>query len=298
MDDGRARAARLAIGGALAWLALRIAPTPAGHDLVSRTLALAPLVVVPLALSLAPRAFPTRLLAFALPAGLAAAVSCALPSGALASGLAIVWLAFTAALLLVVRAHGALRLVAHVYLVVGAAWMLASRAGISPLGFGPVITALTATHFHYAGLGAPVLLAAASELATGATRRALVLACATLLGAMPVVALGLTYSQPLALAGAAAITLALFAGALALGRALWPRAKAPLARLTLIVVCASPLLSMPLALAWSWSRAFPHDPLPLGVDLMLRTHGMANAHGFVALGLALLAWHRHRAPRG
>jgi hypothetical protein len=42
------------------------------------------------------------------------------------------------------------------FLVVGAAWLVAYRAGFS-LGFGPTIAELTAVHFHYAGFGATLM---------------------------------------------------------------------------------------------------------------------------------------------
>src|ERR1700689_2369591 len=47
------------------------------------------------------------------------------------------------------------------YLPVGCAWLVASRLGLSPMGFQEPIVLLTAVHFHFAGFAAPLLALAA-----------------------------------------------------------------------------------------------------------------------------------------
>src|SRR5262249_54537538 len=89
------------------------------------------------------------------------------PAGTLAALLASGWLLLAGLAAL----SGLLRLLARrnaradelcidaglLYLPVGAVWLLFSRAGLSPLGFGDTIVILTAVHFHYAGFAAPIL---------------------------------------------------------------------------------------------------------------------------------------------
>ncbi len=131
----------------------------------------APLVVVPLALRLSGAWMgflkPMRWLFF--PAALMLGVPYCVPNVSWISYLSIPWLMWTG-----VAALRALRhffripypdrtfsqfatLVGFLYLPVGAAWALADRMGIHPLGFQDPIVLLTAAHFHYAGFVLPVV---------------------------------------------------------------------------------------------------------------------------------------------
>jgi hypothetical protein len=56
------------------------------------------------------------------------------------------------------------------YLPIGGAWLVASRLGIQPLGFGDTIVLLTAVHFHFAGFAAPVLAGLAGRTVAAGTR--------------------------------------------------------------------------------------------------------------------------------
>src|SRR6266852_5645746 len=136
---------------------------------------LAPLVVVPLALSLLPAAqvsLPSRMnssvVRYFLPLGAAlTTASFFLRDGRVAGALVCVWLIVALALAL----DGLERLIrtrlrsfpefcfaiGEGYALVGALWLLASRLGMQPIGFHEPIVLLTAIHFHYAGLMAAIL---------------------------------------------------------------------------------------------------------------------------------------------
>src|SRR3989442_13340577 len=157
-------------------------PTVIGQlTLVDLLLLLAPVVIVPLGLRLVPlrghRAIRMlRLARLVQPVGAVAAVIAFLqPQGWTAGLIALGWLCpcalgSLAGLLglLETRSWRPVPLVSAAALAslsVGAAWLVASRAGMR-LGFSPAIVELTGVHFHYAGF-APTLLAALALPALG-----------------------------------------------------------------------------------------------------------------------------------
>ena len=135
-------------------------------------LLLAPVLVVPLGLQvisiegriaarlvwafrrLAPAGAATAIVAFLIPTGLL--------SGLVAAGWFLVCaVGALAGILELIEcrslAHDhVLPAAALGFLAVGAAWLVAYRAGFD-LGFGPTIAELTAVHFHYAGFGATLM---------------------------------------------------------------------------------------------------------------------------------------------
>jgi len=143
-------------------------------ELINKILLLAVLVIVPLGLSAAAadqnerNSLSYRLAAFAQPFGAVAVVaSFFLKQGTGAALLASAWLVVAG----LISIHGLSRLLSHrartlaeisvsaglVYLAVGSGWLIMSRLGLQPLGFGDTIVLLTAVHFHYAGFAAPIL---------------------------------------------------------------------------------------------------------------------------------------------
>ena len=84
------------------------------------------------------------------------------------------------------------RLFALAYWAVGAAFAVLYLAGISPLGFDPVIVSLTAAHFHVAGFVLAVLVYALLQARPTALNRTL--AWVSLIG-MPLVAAGITLTK-------------------------------------------------------------------------------------------------------
>jgi hypothetical protein len=267
-------------------------------------LLLAVLAVVPLGLGLA--ATPERrdanphgwqlALELALPAGLLLVAAFALPSGAWAAGLALPWSAFTGLCAWLGLAHlrqGRRNLgefcgdVGLIYLAVGGAWAVLSRAGINPLGLSDLIVLATAVHFHCAGFALPLLAGlAAQALPNGISRWA---------------AVGVVTGVPLVAAG---ITLSTFGVRLPEGVAAWFLAAATLLvaglhlrlaarpgrllRRTLFCISGLSLLAgMVLAAAYALGEYAGFHWLD--VDTMVVTHGVVNALGFALPGLA--AWH-------
>jgi len=157
----------LAIASFLAWIRL---------ELTEILFLLAPWIVLPLATKLVPpvahcwvstkvrRVFDSLL----VPAAALATASFFLPVGRLAAALASPWLLVCVLL----ASEGLVRLyccyrqasfaqfcfaMGQLYLPVGASWLVLSRLGWYPLGFGEPIVFLTAVHFHFAGFVSAVL---------------------------------------------------------------------------------------------------------------------------------------------
>jgi hypothetical protein len=169
--------AKALVGGAVWLLVLpfSLSNSPEG-ELIQRILLLGVLVIVPLGLALIDTisdrssAFLNIAAASQPFAALAIAISSFLEPGFGAAGLALPWLITTSLIGLDgFIGLGRLRksaspavatlpvLAAMIYLPVGAVWLIMSRLGIQPLGFGDTIVLLTAVHFHFAGFAAPLL---------------------------------------------------------------------------------------------------------------------------------------------
>ena len=291
-----------AASGALAWLAHRLF---ADADLISSTLVLAVLVIVPLALSLfmarAPEQGLFSWVSVLQPvAALGGVTALTLEPGSATALFAVPWLVFTG----LVAGLGILRLasrasvadLAHglgfLLLPMGGLWLCISRAGLDPLGIGRLMVLLTAVHFHFAAFAALVIIANAAEhfarLTTSGqpphrslliTRaNVIALGCGTFL-----VAAGISGAPSFGLFGAALLALALGVHACLSLLYILPRQSGLLARLLLLISSLSILLSMPLAVVWAWGQVT--GSALLDFSWMLRLHGMANAHGFVLSGL-------------
>lgn len=321
-DAALRRLQRTALGGALgcgALLALRI-PRDAGEALV----ALAVGGVVPLGVALAAgegSSRAVRLASWSLPcAAPPALMSFALPPGRLAGALALPWLLATMTVALAGLQRLALRGLRHVdelvldlghlYLPVGGAWLLASRAGLSPMGFAEPIVLYTAAHFHYAGFAAPVVLGllgrARSASPQGPGARALYTGSAAVVAAgVPLVAVGITVSR--SLESPAAVLLGagmLCAAGLLAHEGLRRGRSAPIAARVsgalLGVAAGSLVLSMGFAVAFaltgSAGRASPGGRISFST--MASVHGTANALGFALCALLAFALHAPPPPRG
>lgn len=296
---------RSAALGALIWLGWLVlafrADAAVYYPTIAAPLLLAVLVAVPLALALLPPpagVLRSLLLLLQPAAALSVAAALLLPAGALAAVLALPWTAFTA----LVALEGLVRLrrgrgrpagaaccaVGMVYLVVGGGWLALSRLGARPLGFGDTIVLLTAVHFHYAGLLAPLLVG----LAGGAlpptarrVRRAWWLCTAGVLLGPPLLAAGITFARPLEIAAAVLLAGGLVGTMLLALRFVAPRLVTR-ARVLFTISALSVLLPMVLAVLYAlgplaaWSGVSPRELVPL--------HGWVNALGFVLCGL--LAW--------
>jgi hypothetical protein len=273
--------------------------------LVDLLLLLAPVVIVPLGLRLVPLRGPgaTRMLRVSRlvqPVGaVAAVIAFLLPQGWTAGAIALGWLvpcalASLAGLLelLETRAWRPLSLVtaaALAYLSVGAAWLVASRAGMR-LGFSPAIVELTGVHFHYAGFAA-TLLAALALLALRnarpgvrwvATTAALMVVVGTPLTAVGITtrSAAATIAGPVLLAGGI-LTIAGITAFL-----ITPTLENRAARWLLRLSAAGVLLPMLLGVDYAVSRVFAIPALDL--RWMAVIHGDLNALAFALPGL--LGW--------
>jgi len=230
----------------------------------------------------------------AVPCAVALGASLALEPGAVAGLLSLPWLAMAglgaagAAIAFVrdpSRVRPSIRFgweVALGFLAFGGVNATANRFGLQPLGFAPTIVLLTAVHFHAAGF---VLLAAG--LLAYARRPGTALAAAIVL---------LVIGTVITAAGYVAVAEAIFLGAfmVAFGglgiavatirvrRTLRSRGSQRLA----LVAGLGLLVSMPLAIAYAVGNALATPWL--GLDVMIRTHGVLNVLA-VALPISL-AW--------
>jgi hypothetical protein len=292
--------------GAGVWAILLFVRTAPSYEteLIDKILLLGVLVVVPLALSLVAtpdddgkHALVYRLAIVAQPIGASAVIaSFFLEQGTKAALLASVWLIVTA----LIACYGLWRLslkplwtvaevsidVGLVYLSVGGGWLLMSRLGIQPIGFGDTIVLLTAVHFHYAGFAAPLLTGLAGRKlasAPGSARSLFVIVAIAITIGTPIVAAGLTISPVLALIGTLTISLglALLAG-LVIG---WvrPLVSSWLSQLLLVISSLSSLAAMVLAALYAYSIVT--KTLIIDIPHMAMSHGVLNAFGFSLGGL-------------
>jgi YndJ-like protein len=296
------------IGGA-AWLVLlpvSLSDSPEG-ELIQRILLLGVLVIVPLGLALISAVLERRtallqIAAASQPiAALAIIISGFLEPGFVAAGLAILWLLTTSligldGLISLTRLRHASGpavatlsvLAAMIYLPVGAVWLIMSRLGIQPLGFGDTIVLLTAVHFHFAGFAAPLLTGLAGHhlQASGKIRSLYPLAVVCVIAGTPLVAAGITLSPVLALLGAIVISLGLLSLALINFVCIVPHISALLPRMLLVISSLSVIPAMVLAGVYAYSIVF--HKLIVDIPQMAMTHGVINAFGFALCGLA--AW--------
>jgi hypothetical protein len=293
------------------WLALlpvTLPFVPGGSSFIERLVLLAPLVIVPLGLSLLhPRdlhglhTWPYRLALITQPLGAAAAtLSLLLPPGKIAGALALVWFGVTG----VVAINGVTRFVLRgsiraeevavsfgmILISAGGFWFWMSRHGWHPLGFSEPIVILTAMHFHYTGFAAPILAGLTgramrdSGVSSGLLYR---LTVAGLLSGVPIVALGILFPLTmLALFGAFLISASLcFLAGLVIGRIV-PAVPSRVAGVLLLISSGSSVLGMIMACVYAYSQV-AHRVI-LSIPQMAFTHGVLNAVGFALCGL--LAW--------
>ncbi|KAA9399452.1 hypothetical protein Har1130_14885 [Haloarcula sp. CBA1130] len=289
-----------AVLGTVVWLAL----TATGAlDAIERALALAPLVLVPLALRTAVHGtFPAPANRFTTTAiwlqpvsALLLAVSLVVSSPApLAAALATPWLAVTGLLgyaaLVRTRRRGGLSLpetaidAGFAYVSVGAVALLLAHLDLT-FWFDRVIIRLTAVHFHYAGFVLPV--------ATGLTGRRLgdrSRGFRTVVGVVLVgpalIAVGIAFSPLVEVVAVSVFTVAVAAFGVVVLRRVVPNCSRPQGVLLGIAAVALPV-SMALALGYGVST-FTGRSLGLTISTMVALHGSLNAFGF---GLcAMLGW--------
>jgi hypothetical protein len=185
--------------------------------------------------------------------------------------------------------------VALIYSTIGGAWTLMDRGGYAPLGFSADITALTAVHFHYAGLLLP-LFAGLVQRELWFWRFASRAAVGVILG-VPGVAVGITLSQLRwghSFEAAAGVGLAFAGMAVAVlhVRIALEAKRDGVTRALLAITGASLFFAMVLAALYA-TRANQTLMPWLGIPQMRALHGSVNAIGFGLCGV--LAWRRMAA---
>jgi hypothetical protein len=314
-EDGSLRIHTYAEGsaavGTVVWLVIVASRAADAHALgnVELFLALAFLVVVPLCLRLlsTPRrdgthSFWYRAVVYAQPVTAASAVGALFVGSGPAAGPALLWFFFT----VFVAVFGLWRLLPRgfrpaeellldagaLYLPVGGFWFLASRAGANPLGFGDIIVALTAVHFHYAGFVLPVLLGLTGRVLVrrSKTSRAFAPAAYGVVFSPGLIGLGIAFSPFLELVGVAVLVASVVTISLL---ALW-RVVPELDRLagTLVGFSYVSVVAV-VALGFSYaytSYGFTHtagaERNLLDIPTMISTHGVLASLGFAVTGAA------------
>jgi hypothetical protein len=263
----------------------------------------APLVIVPLGLELARclagvRASqgidPARVLQ--IPAMLALSIAFWLPPGRTAAVLSAAWLLQCALLaghrFFQWRREERTRVstilnIAHFDLLLGAAWLVISRAGFRPMGFQEPIMLLTAVHFHYSGFATALI---ASATLREFQRKKLSLpglsVLVWLIVLLPfVLAAGFVFSPWLRLV--AAVSLSTCVTALAM--ILWWLAGEWRSRPACIYLrTASWAAAAAFFLAGLYAVGEYFDKRWITIPGMANSHGVLNGLGFVLL--AMLAW--------
>jgi len=296
------------LGGAV-WGVLAVAARAGKLDLnwIELLFLFAPLVIAPLGMELTRRmemdaavSMPERVArAVQIPAAGLALAAFFCPPGHLAAGLACGWLAFCGLLAIggVIRfVYGAnMRLdsacaaIAFVYIAVGGAWLVASRFGLTPIGFQEPIVLLTAVHFHYAGFAAPLLARSAgrtisSRLSAGALVLFRGIVTTVLLGP-GILAAGFVIGPRVKLLAAIILAAAEIGLAISFLFAL-REIQSGAAKFLIAISALSVIFSMAMAGLWAIGE-YPLQPF-VHLAEMARLHGTANAFGFTLCGL--LGW--------
>ncbi|HVI72809.1 MAG TPA: YndJ family protein [Pyrinomonadaceae bacterium] len=293
-----------AVGG-FVWLLLlpTISADAPERELIHKVVLFGILVVVPLGISLVePHDQQTsmlyRLVVFSQPvAALLAVASFFFETGPLAASLSSAWLVFS----LLVALFGLARLKSRglypvaelsidaglLYLTVAGVGLVIYRLGIQPFDYGETIILLTVVHFHFAGFAAPIIAGMNGRVLRERKHPQKIFAASVfgIVGAMPLVAAGITFSPWVGLIG----TLILAAGLvlLAVLTVGWVMSALPLGkRLLLVVGAVSSCTAMVLACLYAYSLAT--KTLILNIPTMAMTHGLLNAFGFVTCNL--IAW--------
>jgi hypothetical protein len=297
---------RAAALGLVVWAALLlVSPWIPGTGLgtIERLFLFAPLVIVPLGFSLIAPVKSTkedsflRHAALLQPVAAVVLIACFLTDTQwLASALTVPWLVVC----VLAAWHGlaqmwrqgirfgtAVRMIALVYLLVGACWLTLSRAGAQPAGFQEPIVLLTAVHFHYSGFAAVLLSGRFAAQCANHPKLAVLaqaLCAGTVLG-MALIAVGFVASPTLKVV--AIFFLATCLAGTALLTAWWtPEASLFATRFCLRVSSGAILAGMVLAALYGVGEFTGY----LAIDMyeMASIHGTLNSLGFAFCGM--LGW--------
>lgn len=191
-------------------------------------------------------------------------------------------------------AEDIMQALAWAYPIGAAVWLEAWLTGSSLLGFGAPWTWLTASHFMTAGFGALSVSAWMTRMTSGRARLVMLAVLFAHPVAFAAVAAGLS-GVPMADEVGAPLYATLFLVQACVYCIASQRRGPRIARLGLGLALLVPVFTLLPAVGWAWGRALWSMD---GIDEMVRYHGITNAVGHAALGLAMLAWIRppRRAP--
>jgi hypothetical protein len=188
-------------------------------------------------------------------------------------------------------------LAAHLFLPLGAVWLLLSRLGVRPRGFSDLTVFLAALHFHFSGFTLQILIAATGRLVRsdrsrlGALHRLLAVGA---IAGIPLIAAGNALPSPgLKLVGVAFMVLSAIAlAATTTSVALELRSRA--ARRLMLVASTSLVVGMAVAGVYGVGELTGGGWI--GISRMVQIHGLLNALGFTLCGLSAHLWLQR--PRG
>lgn len=305
-DPNRSGFAQMsALLGAILWVSVVAATLFEGSrlDLLALLLLLAMMVFVPLGIDLlsspSGNSIPYRLARFLQPFGaLMGAVSILLPVGTWSGLLASAWLVETVLLGLVgldrLLRNGRAPIEEHaitaalLYLPIGAAWLVASRLGMAPLGFGGTIALLTAIHFHYAGFIAPLLAGMGGRMVARtapSTRRLYGIAACGIIAGPILVALGITLSSIVEVLSAVILAISVTIFAIISLTRIAPLLSERRARILLRISAIASIVAMLFALLYAISSYL--EQTLISIPEMAIVHGCVNALFALA---GLLSW--------
>ncbi|BBM82853.1 YndJ family transporter [Candidatus Uabimicrobium amorphum] len=273
---------------------------------IGYTISFAPLVIVPIALSLITidqkHILQRIAMIFHFPAAICAVVSMCVNTGSTSAMLALPWLmqnliiaVYGIVFFLTVcdrekplfqQLPGVSVLMGCLYIPIAGVWLVSSNMGIT-FGFRSTIVLLTAAHFHYAGFALSVL-AGLGGFAVDKNKRfvhKLYYTTGWVVVFCPVfVAMGIIFSPLLEMVAACtlAVAIIIFSATTAFGFS----CRTWLSKIFFITAFLAMIATMALAATYAMSEYY--DWHVISISTMAITHGVANAFGFTFLSLC--AW--------
>ncbi|MEK4129534.1 YndJ family protein [Solibacillus sp. FSL W8-0474] len=171
-----------------------------------------------------------------------------------------------------------------IYIVMGGLWFLAFQLQLNT-GFSPIITWLTAIHFHYSAFLLCITVGLIGRLHM---TRYYKFCCAVIAAGPMLVAVGITFSRIVEIISVSLYVLAIFSISFYVMKWRLPRVQSLFIRLAFITLCFT--------IIWSFLYAYSNLTGMIIVDIpdMLDFHGLLNCLGF---GIAVvIAWSLYIPP--
>jgi hypothetical protein len=184
---------------------------------------------------------------------------------------------------------------ARLFPAIGAAWLLADRAGWRPFGFDALVVLLTAAHFHHAGFTLPLLAGLLGRVRPG---RAIRFCSFLILAGVPLVAAGITFTHFAVWQGMepfAALVLASGSFGFAMLQIGGTFYLTPSGGIRAGFVVSGASLGVAMLLAAGYGLRLWWPGASLSMPSMWAVHGTLNVFGFGLMGI--LAWRALFAAR-